>query len=84
MLVRCEKQEPRFKFSGESFTHIYTQNPFGEKSGKVEKQKISRRMEMWKDRKLVGGWKSERIEKFSFPQCVFGWRGEKVRGWKTL
>ena len=41
-------------------------------------------MEKWNDRKLVGKWKNWRMEKFSFPSCVFGWKGGKVGGWKTL
>ena len=41
-------------------------------------------MENWEDEKLVGGWKSGRIEIFNFPSCVFGWRDGKVGRWKTL
>ena len=37
-------------------------------------------MEKWNDRKLVGKWKNGRMEKFSFPSCVFGWKGGKVEG----
>ena len=40
-------------------------------------------MEKWNDRKLVGKWKNGRMEKFSFPSCVFGWKGGKVGGWKS-